>query len=933
MSKPICLVDSSCHVNPAALKLLRSLTGPLYVVGIFGPKGTGKSFLLDQLAGQEKGFGPMPGMWIQQLAHPTKPEKNLILLDTEGFPEQMDKDKDNLFSKFFCLNALLCDLLIYNTTHNEEPEKELEKLSYVTQLSNKILLSEDDPLENSVLLRSVLPEFVWSLFDVSSDSVWEEMLQSTNNNMDSFLFSLAALEAETPIDCIQKLFPSQKAFCFHCPQVNEEDWGFFPPDSLHPVFQKQFRAFNNYILSKEPKISVSGKVWSYRLELFVDALSQDKPILLSQISETVQEVFFWDDNGSLMDSMKNIASETPAEGSSSEQEYESRQASPFQVLPSWDPTSIMEGPVCLIENKPNEQLQINLDALQLLQSICQPVVVVAIVGLYRTGKSYLMNRLAGKVKGGFSLGATIQANTKGIWMWCLPHPLKPHHTLVLLDTEGLGDVEKSNTKNDSWIFALSILLSSTFIFNSMGTINHYDLEQLHYVAELTKHIEVKASPQQDGERDDGPPDEFAFFFPAFIWVVRDFWLQLELADGRLISEDEYLEIALERQNDIPENQAKIQKYLRQYFPRRKCFVFDRPASRRDLPHLEMLDESNLKPEFLEQAHQFCRYIYQEARPKTIQGGHMVTGTLLGSLAMTYVDAIRSGAVPCIENAVLALAQIENSAAVNDALRCYENMVGLLIDLPTEDVSELFTMHASCEREAIQVFLARAFHDKDQEYQKQLQNQLQSKLEELCLQNQQESLSRCQAVLLELFQELEEKICSRSYLVPGGYQHFLDDQQELVERYHKIPEKGPMAMLALQDFLTSKEPEGQSILHADQTLTKQAKAIAAEKAESEASMRALQLQREIQEQIEQTAKENQRSFEEHRRQLLGKMEEERRRTATEYEWLLNQKIQEQRRLHEQQYQQEVSDLQDEIQRLQFQINQNSRRQDSESCVIF
>ena len=36
----------------------------------------------------------------------------------------------------------------------------------------------------------------------------------------------------------------------------------------------------------------------------------------------------------------------------------------------------------------------------------------------------------------------MQSHTKGIWMWCVPHPQKPDHTLVLLDTEGLGDVEK-----------------------------------------------------------------------------------------------------------------------------------------------------------------------------------------------------------------------------------------------------------------------------------------------------------------------------------------------------------------------------------------------------------------------------------------------------------------------------------------------------------
>ncbi|CAI9533681.1 unnamed protein product, partial [Staurois parvus] len=61
--------------------------------------------------------------------------------------------------------------------------------------------------------------------------------------------------------------------------------------------------------------------------------------------------------------------------------------------------------------------------------------------MYRTGKSYLMNKLA-KAHRGFALGATVQSKTKGIWMWCVPHPTKENHTLVLLDTEGLGDVEK-----------------------------------------------------------------------------------------------------------------------------------------------------------------------------------------------------------------------------------------------------------------------------------------------------------------------------------------------------------------------------------------------------------------------------------------------------------------------------------------------------------
>ena len=58
----------------------------------------------------------------------------------------------------------------------------------------------------------------------------------------------------------------------------------------------------------------------------------------------------------------------------------------------------MPAPVCLIENTEG-QLVVNQEALEILSATKNPLVVVAIVGLYRTGKSYLMNKLAGKNKG------------------------------------------------------------------------------------------------------------------------------------------------------------------------------------------------------------------------------------------------------------------------------------------------------------------------------------------------------------------------------------------------------------------------------------------------------------------------------------------------------------------------------------------------------
>uniref|UniRef100_A0A8C3HHC1 GB1/RHD3-type G domain-containing protein n=1 Tax=Chrysemys picta bellii TaxID=8478 RepID=A0A8C3HHC1_CHRPI len=288
------------------------------------------------------------------------------------------------------------------------------------------------------------------------------------------------------------------------------------------------------------------------------------------------------------------------------------------------PTIHRARPVCLIAN-PADGLEVTEEVLEALRGVDQPVVVVAVAGLYRTGKSYLLNQLAGR-RTGFSLGSTIQSHTKGIWMWCLPHPSRAGHTLVLLDTEGLGDVEKGDAKNDTWIFALAVLLSSTLVYNSMGTINQQAMDQLHYVAELTERIKVKAEGR--GGRQEGKDSaEFVRFFPAFVWAVRDFTLQLEL-DGREITEDEYLENSLKLK---PGSSQRAQLYnlprecIRQFFPARKCFVFVQPADRTGLPRLEELREDELDSKFREQVVLFCHHIWETSQPKTLLGGHVVTG--------------------------------------------------------------------------------------------------------------------------------------------------------------------------------------------------------------------------------------------------------------------------------------------------------------------
>ncbi|XP_067399345.1 guanylate-binding protein 1-like isoform X3 [Emydura macquarii macquarii] len=452
----------------------------------------------------------------------------------------------------------------------------------------------------------------------------------------------------------------------------------------------------------------------------------------------------------------------------------------------------------------------------------------------------------------------------------------------------------------------------------MGTINQQAMDQLHYVTELTERIKVKATgggSQQDGEES----ADFVRFFPAFVWAVRDFTLQLEL-DGRKISEDEYLENALKLKTGSSERAQLYnlpRECIRQFFPARKCFVFIQPAGRRDLARLEELSEAELEPEFQEQAAQFCRHVWNTSQPKTVPGGHVVTGAMLGNLAVTYVDAIRSGAVPCMESAVLALAQIENSAAVGEAVAVYEQQLARGAALPMETMLELLELHAQCEREALRAFMARAFKDDDRRFQGELMRCLEEQKQALCRRNELISSDRCTAALLELADELDEQIGRGVYAVPGGYQRFLDAQRQVVERYRQVPGKGIQAEAVLQEFLQSKEAVAQSILQTDETLTEKEKEMAALKVQAEAAEREQQILRQKEAELQQKLEDQERSYQENLRQLEEKLEGDRKKLLEEQGKMVDQKLKEQEALLREGFQKEAGRMADEIRRLQQQ----------------
>lgn len=122
-----------------------------------------------------------------------------------------------------------------------------------------------------------------------------------------------------------------------------------------------------------------------------------------------------------------------------------------------------------------------------------------------------------QTEAGFNVGPTINPCTKGLWMW--GKPIVGHTAegklvnVIVIDTEGLGGLDEDNN-HDMRIFSLALLLSSYFVYNSMGSIDENALQSLSFVTDMSKYIKTKVQDQEHLQK----------HMPKFMWVVRDFSL-------------------------------------------------------------------------------------------------------------------------------------------------------------------------------------------------------------------------------------------------------------------------------------------------------------------------------------------------------------------------------------------------------------------------
>ena len=132
-----------------------------------------------------------------------------------------------------------------------------------------------------------------------------------------------------------------------------------------------------------------------------------------------------------------------------------------------------------------------------------------------------------------------------------------------MDTEGLGSLEEGEN-TDTKIFLMAMLLSSYFIYNSVGNIDEKAIQSLSLIVNLRKDME-----------------DIINCFPSFLWLVRDFALRLEDEKGKPILPHEYLGNALKLQqgkSEMIDRKNSIRKELTTFFRDRDCFMLIRPTN-------------------------------------------------------------------------------------------------------------------------------------------------------------------------------------------------------------------------------------------------------------------------------------------------------------------------------------------------------------------
>ncbi|KAI4326530.1 hypothetical protein MLD38_031836 [Melastoma candidum] len=390
----------------------------------------------------------------------------------------------------------------------------------------------------------------------------------------------------------------------------------------------------------------------------------------------------------------------------------------------------------IVEPDPGHtKLQLSSEGLEILERIANPIAAVAVIGPYRSGKSFLLNQLLSlSCYEGFGVGHMRDTKTKGIWVWGTPVELDINGvktSVLYLDTEGFESVGKSNVYDDR-IFALATVLSSVLIYNLPETIREADISRLSFAVELAEEFYGRVK----GE-------DVAFEPAKLLWLIQRDFLQ-----GKSVQEmvDEALRRVPNANGDKNIDQVnQIRESLAIMGDNSTAFSLPQPHLQRT--KLCDLNDDELDPIYIKKREQLKEVVSSVTRPKIVQG-KMLSGKEFVSFLKQILEALNKGEIPSTGS----LVEVFNKKILEQCLKKYSDMMGKIsLPLPEQALQDA---HEKSRQMTIKTFDDQHFgHHHAKRSAMQLEEEIEKVYKNTLLANEYQSSKLCEA----LYTKCEDKM--------------------------------------------------------------------------------------------------------------------------------------------------------------------------------
>ncbi|PIN25813.1 Guanylate-binding protein [Handroanthus impetiginosus] len=320
----------------------------------------------------------------------------------------------------------------------------------------------------------------------------------------------------------------------------------------------------------------------------------------------------------------------------------------------------------IIEPDPGHtKLRLSREGLEAIERITNPIAAVAVIGPYRSGKSFLLNQLLSlSCYEGFGVGHMRDTKTKGIWVWGTPveQDIDGVKTSVFyLDTEGFESVGKSNVYDDR-IFALATVMSSVLVYNLPETIREADISRLSFAVELAEEFYGRFG------------QDVAFEPAKLLWLIQRDFLQ-----GKSVQQmvDEALQRVPNDSGDKNIDQVnQIRESLAIMGDNSTAFSLPQPHLQRT--KLCDMKDGELDPMYVKKREQLKAVVSSLIRPKIVQGKSL-NGKEFVSFLEQILEALNKGEIPSTGS----LVEVFNKGILERCLNLYSVRMGNL-GLPTSE---------------------------------------------------------------------------------------------------------------------------------------------------------------------------------------------------------------------------------------------------------